>query len=39
MDGVKLEKSLGIGGFSMLNGVEFIDLPLTITMLRDLCPL
>ena len=37
MDGIKLEKSVGVDGFSMLSGVEFIDLPLIVTMLRDFC--
>ena len=36
MDGLKLEKSRW---FFMLNDVEYIDLPLIITMLRDLCAL
>ena len=39
MDGIKLEKSVGVDGFFMVNGVEFIYLPLIITVLRDLCAL
>ena len=39
MDGIKLEKSVGVNGFFMLNGVEFLDLPLIITILQDLCAL
>ena len=36
---MKLEKSKGVDIFLMLNGVEFIDLSLIITNLRDLCAL
>ena len=39
MDGIKLEKSASVDGFFMMNVVDFIDLPLIITMLRDLCTL
>ena len=39
MDGIKSEKSVGVNGFFMLNGVEFLNLPLIITMLQDLCVL
>ena len=33
MDSIKSEKSVGVYGFFMLNDVEFLDLPLIITML------
>ena len=39
MDGIKLETSVGVEGFFILNGVEFIELPLIITMLQELCAL
>ena len=39
MDGIKSEKSVGVNGFFTLNGVEFLDLPLIITILQDLCAL
>ena len=39
MDGIKPEKSVGVNGFFMLNGVEFLDLPFIITILQDLCAL
>ena len=40
MDGIKLGgQSVSVGNLFMLNGVEFIDLRLIITMMQDLCAL
>ena len=37
MDSMNLEWFLGVDKFFVLNAVEFIDLPLIITMVQDLC--